>query len=88
MGVIEIKMNFKQKKDGSCILHFNEEEIKIIQNKKSIHFTAEGLRHFGNVLMRMVMDFNMNFDEKIKNIVTTDKDQIKVTEKKIHDNKS
>ena len=88
MGGRKIKMQFKQKKDGSCTLNFNEEEIKIIQNKKSIHFTAEGLRHFGNVLMRMVMDFNMNFDEKIKNLVTTEKDQIKVTEKKIHDNKS
>ena len=60
-------MDFKQKKDGSCILHFSDEEIKIIQNKKSIHFTAEALRHFGNVLMLMVIKFNENFNKEIKN---------------------
>tara|TARA_R110000787_G_scaffold238814_1_gene345000 strand:+ start:21 stop:269 length:249 start_codon:yes stop_codon:yes gene_type:complete len=81
-------MNFRQQKDGSCILYFSEEEIKIIQNKKSIHFTAEGLRHFGNVLMRMVMEFNNNFDEKIKKIITTDNQQIKITEGNIDENKS
>jgi len=79
-------MIFKQKKDGSCILHFSEDEIKIIQNKKSIYFTAEGLRHFGNVLMKMVMDFNMNFDNDIAKIQTNDDSVIEG--KNIDDNKS
>tara|TARA_R110000803_G_scaffold94657_3_gene162363 strand:+ start:315 stop:554 length:240 start_codon:yes stop_codon:yes gene_type:complete len=71
-------MNFKQKKDGSCILHFSEEEIKIIQDKKSIHFTAEGLRHFGNVLMHMIIEFNNNFDKETKNIMTDNTKKIEI----------
>tara|TARA_R110000824_G_scaffold13835_2_gene59532 strand:- start:1250 stop:1489 length:240 start_codon:yes stop_codon:yes gene_type:complete len=63
-------MYFKQKKDGSCTLNFSEEEIEIIKNKKSIHFTAEGLRHFGNVLMAMVIEFNNNFTDEVKNLKT------------------
>ena len=80
-------MDFKQKKDGSCILHFSDEEIKIIQNKKSIHFTAEALRHFGNVLMLMVVKFNENFNEKIKNIESKNQ-KINITEENFNDNKS
>ena len=79
-------MNFKQKKDGSCVLHFSDEEIKIIQNKKSIHFTAEALRHFGNVLMRMVMEFNNNFEDNIAKLSTSTDSVIKG--KDVDDNKS
>lgn len=81
-------MNFKQKKDGSCVLHFSEEEIKIIKNKKSIHFTAESLRHFGNVLMAMVIKFNNNFDEKTKNMISYENQEIETTEENPHDNKN
>tara|TARA_R100001510_G_C7478648_1_gene91632 strand:- start:259 stop:498 length:240 start_codon:yes stop_codon:yes gene_type:complete len=79
-------MNFKQKKDGSCVLHFSDEEIKIIHNKKSIHFTAEALRHFGNVLMRMVMEFNNNFEDDIAKLSTNNDSVIKG--KNVNDNKS
>jgi hypothetical protein len=87
LGGRKIKMQFKQKKDGSCTLNFNEEEIKIIQNKKSIYFTAEALRHFGNVLMLMVLDFNENFNEEIKNKASKN-EEIKITEDNSNDNKS
>lgn len=70
MGARKVNMDFKQKKDGSCTLNFSEEEIEIIKNKKSIHFTAEGLRHFGNVLMAMVIEFNNNFTDEVKNLKT------------------
>lgn len=70
MGARKVNMYFKQKKDGSCTLNFSEEEIEIIKNKKSIHFTAEGLRHFGNVLMAMVIEFNNNFTDEVKNLKT------------------
>lgn len=79
-------MNFKQKKDGSCILHFSDKEIKIIQNKKSIYFTAEGLRHFGNTLMRIVIEFNNNFDDDIAKIQT--KNDLVIEGKDVDDNKS
>lgn len=72
MGVRKVNMDFKQKKDGSCTLNFSEEEIEIIKNKKSIHFTAEGLRHFGNVLMAMVIQFNNNFTDEVKNLKTNE----------------
>tara|TARA_R110000787_G_scaffold184096_2_gene295892 strand:+ start:582 stop:824 length:243 start_codon:yes stop_codon:yes gene_type:complete len=80
-------MEFIQKKDGSCTLNFNEEEIKIIQNKKNIHFTAEGLRHFGNVLMKMIIDFNENFNKETKNIITESTSKIKVVDKDDSENK-
>lgn len=64
-------MNFKQKKDGSCTLNFSEEEIKIIQRTKKIYFTDESLRHFGNALVRIVAEFNQNFNEETKNIETS-----------------
>jgi len=81
-------MNFRQKKDGSCILNFNEEEIKIIQNKKSIYFTAEALRHFGNNLMAMIIKFNENFDEKTKNIMSYENKEIEITKENPDDNKN
>ena len=80
-------MNFIQKKDGSCTLHFSKEEIKIIQNKKSIHFTAEGLRHFGNVLMKIIIDFNENFNTETKNIITESTSKIKGIDKDDSENK-
>ena len=86
MGGAKINMNFIQKEDGSCTLHFSKEEIKIIQKKKSIHFTAEGLRHFGNVLMKMVIEFNNNFDNDIAKISTKEDSVIKG--KNVDDNKS
>tara|TARA_R110000803_G_scaffold53388_2_gene109607 strand:+ start:1203 stop:1466 length:264 start_codon:yes stop_codon:yes gene_type:complete len=87
LGITKIKMNFIQKKDGSCTLHFSKEEIKIIQNKKSIHFTAEGLRHFGNVLMKIIIDFNENFNTETKNIITESTSKIKGIDKDDSENK-
>lgn len=60
-------MKFNQyREDGSCDLEFNEEEIKIISNKKKIHFSAESLNLFGNCLMKMVMDWNANFNPDLQ----------------------
>lgn len=77
-------MYFKQKKDGSCILHFEEKEIDIIKEKKQIYFTAETLRHFGNALMKMVIDFNKRFPEEVKNLCTDDLTNV-IGEKPIDD---
>jgi hypothetical protein len=60
-------MEFRQfPEDGSCDLHFNDEEIEIIKKNKKIHFTPSFLRHFGNALIRIVMEFNERFDEETK----------------------
>jgi len=78
-------MDFKQKKDGSCTLNFNDKEIDIIKTKKQIYFTPEALRHFGNVLMKIVIDFNQNFTDEVKDLCT--EGSIKIDKKKVIDDK-
>ena len=74
-------MEFRQyPKDGSCDLHFSDEEIKIIIQNKKIHFSPESLRHFGNALVKMVMDFNQNFNEDVKNMVTNGDESIDLSD--------
>jgi len=65
-------MYFKQKEDGSCVLHFEDKEINIIKEKKQIYFTAESLRHFGNALMKMVIEFNEHFPDEVKGLSSND----------------
>lgn len=70
-------MYFRQKKDGSCILHFEDEEVNIIKEKKQIYFTAESLKHFGNTLVKIVMEFNDNLPEEVKELMSDDNSQVK-----------
>ena len=64
-------MIFKQNKtDGSCEILFSDEEKKIINDKQKIFLDAESLRHFGNVLMKMVADWNINFNDELKSRIT------------------
>lgn len=61
-------MQFRQNtEDGSCDIHFTEQELKVIKEHGKIHFSAEVLKHFGNALMRMVADFNLHFNDELKN---------------------
>jgi hypothetical protein len=69
-------MKFNQKKDGSCDMIFSWKEIFIILRKRKLTFTPEGLRHFGNVLVKIVSDWNIRFNTELKNKSTTDKDKI------------
>tara|TARA_R110000823_G_scaffold203412_1_gene334305 strand:+ start:446 stop:664 length:219 start_codon:yes stop_codon:yes gene_type:complete len=66
-------MNFKQNKDGSGEIIFSKEEINIIKKNKKLMLTPVSLRHFGNVLVRMVNDWNLNFSKEVANL-QTDKD--------------
>jgi len=66
-------MNFKQNKDGSGEIIFSKEEINIIKKNKKLILTPVSLRHFGNVLVRMVTDWNLNFSKEVANL-QTDKD--------------
>ena len=63
-------MIFKQYKEGSCDIEFSDEEIKIIQENKALHLSDEFLRHFGNHLMKIVTDWQINFDPSIKQLMT------------------
>tara|TARA_R100001591_G_scaffold104534_1_gene112259 strand:- start:309 stop:533 length:225 start_codon:yes stop_codon:yes gene_type:complete len=67
-------MQFKQKKDGSCDMIFSWKEIFIIIRKKKLTFTAEGLRHFGNVLIKIVSEWNMNFNKELQTKQTKPED--------------
>jgi len=76
-------MNFRQyDKDGSCDINFSDEEIKIIQKHKKLHFDPISLKHFGNALVRMVITFNQNFSEDVKKIQTLPEDIVEGKEPK------
>jgi hypothetical protein len=60
-------MNFKQYKDGSCDIEFSWKERLTLFRKGKIHLSDENLRHFGNNLIRMVVDWQVNFKDEIKN---------------------
>lgn len=69
-------MKFKQYKDGSCDIEFSEQEIKIIQEKGKITLTAISLRHFGNTLVKIVSEFNKNFNKEIASTGTNSDSKI------------
>tara|TARA_R100001440_G_scaffold16293_7_gene27783 strand:- start:6640 stop:6858 length:219 start_codon:yes stop_codon:yes gene_type:complete len=70
-------MKFIQFKDGSCDILFEEHEIKIINKNKKLHLPAVTLRHFGNVLSKMVMEWNVNFNDDVKKLFTDNSTEIK-----------
>ena len=63
-------MLFKQYKDGSCDILFSKEEAKIIHKDKKIHLSELSLRHFGNYLIKIVADWQTNFNEETKKTFT------------------
>lgn len=65
-------MFFRQFDDGSCDLNFTEEEIKILNNHKKLHFTPKSLKHFGDCLVKMVWEFNTRLGPEVKNLMTND----------------
>ena len=72
-------MQFKQKKlDGSCKIEFSWRERFIILFRGGIFLDTMSFKHFVNTLMYIAHDWQMNFDEKIRNTTTNpDKDSIK-----------
>jgi len=61
-------MRFTQnKEDGSCNIYFSEREQKIINEKGQLYLSAENLRHFGNHLVKIVSEWQVNFSEELKN---------------------
>jgi hypothetical protein len=63
-------MKFKQYENGSCDIQFSWKERLIILTKGKIHFSDVSLRHFGNYLVKIVADWNIKFNDKIKNLET------------------
>jgi hypothetical protein len=63
-------MRFKQYKDGSCDIEFSWKERFILFRKGKLHLSDEGLRHFGNTLIKIVAEWNIEFNEDVKNKIT------------------
>ena len=47
-------MKIQQFDDGSADIIFEDSEITILTQKKKLHLDAEGLRHFGNMLVMLI----------------------------------
>lgn len=63
-------MKFKQYPNGSCDIEFSWKERYILFTKGKLHLSDEGLRHFGNTLVAIVSEWNVQFNEDIKNKLT------------------
>ena len=48
-------MKFKQYENGSCDIEFSFKERWIILKKGKVHLSDEGLRHFGNKLVQILL---------------------------------
>lgn len=57
-------MIFRQFKDGSCDIEFTWKERWILFRKGKLHLSDESLRHFGNNLMHILYDWQLNFKEE------------------------
>ena len=69
-------MKFKQYENGSCDIEFSWKERFNLFRKGKLHLSQEGLRHFGNHLVKIVSEWNMNFNEDIKNKTTENNTKI------------
>ena len=64
---MQIRQN---KKDGSADLIFSWKEIWILIKYRKLHLTQEGLKHFGNTLVKIVSEWHTNFNEETKKKLT------------------
>ena len=69
-------MKFKQYENGSCDIEFSWKERIILFRKGKLHLSDEHLRHFGNILVKIVSDWNIKFNEKLKNKQTGNEEKI------------
>ena len=60
-------MNFKQYNNGSCDIEFSLKERWLILKNGKIHLSDEMLKHFGNNLVKMVVDWQLKFKEDVAN---------------------
>lgn len=69
-------MKFKQYENGSCDIEFSWKERIILLRKGKLHLSDENLKHFGNHLIKMVMDWQLKFNDKTANKMTTEETKI------------
>jgi hypothetical protein len=64
-------MRFKQYDNGSCDIEFSWKERLLLFKKGKLHLSDEHLRHFGNTLVKIVVDWQTKFKEEVQNKQTT-----------------
>ena len=67
-------MEIRQYEDGSADIIFNDQEKKIVNERGYMKLSPEGLRHFGNHLVKIVADFQINFKQDVRNMETKGQD--------------
>ena len=83
-------MIFNQKKeDGSCDINFSWKERWIIFTKGKLNLSPIFFKHFSNILIKVVTEWQLNFKEEVKNILSYSKDVTKEAEqtKKLNNKK-
>tara|TARA_R100001509_G_C4879415_1_gene219577 strand:- start:210 stop:440 length:231 start_codon:yes stop_codon:yes gene_type:complete len=75
-------MKFHQYENGSCDIIFSKEEKEIISKSSKLHLPDTTLKHFGNVLVRIVAEFNMKFRKELRDLPTKEDTIIEGIEKK------
>ena len=70
-------MKFKQYDNGSCDIEFSWKERLTLLRKGKLHLSDENLKHFGNNLVKMVMDWQIKFEERVANKITFKDTEIK-----------
>jgi len=70
-------MEFKQYDNGSCDIEFSWKERLTLLKKGKLHLTDENLKHFGNHLVKVVMNWQTKFNEKTANLQTKENLKIK-----------
>jgi hypothetical protein len=63
-------MIFKQYDNGSCDIEFSWKERISILKKGKLHLSDENLKHFGDNLIKIVMDWQLKFNENTQNLKT------------------
>ena len=64
-------MKFTQYQNGSCDIEFSWKERFILFKNGKLHLSDEHLRHFGNNLVKIVSEWNRNFNDELQKKETT-----------------
>ena len=68
-------MQFKQKQDGSVSMVFSDEEIKILQRKKSLSFSPSMSKEFLNNMANALFSMNERLPKNLQDKITDKTDQ-------------
>lgn len=63
-------MEFRQYKNGSCDIVFSWKERIILLKKGKLYLTPETVKHFGNHLVKIVADWQINFNKDLEQQLT------------------